>query len=88
MYHVTFTPIATEEYAEAVDWYASKSIPSAERFIKAVNKKLDLISVNPEGYKKRQCLSLKNNVMQNKKATHSKRLYPKLSIFDIFPFIV
>jgi len=51
MYQVTYRAIATEEYEEAIKWYYERSAGAAERFINAVNEKLDNISSNPRQYK-------------------------------------
>ena len=51
MYHVTYRPIATQEYEDAIKWYEERSIQAAERFVKAVDLKLDEISNNPKQYK-------------------------------------
>ena len=51
MYSVTYRPIATEEYLEAIKWYEQRSLPAAEKFIKAIDEKLDSISSNPKMYK-------------------------------------
>jgi len=51
MYEVTYKPIAAQEYAAAIAWYEERSLLAAERFIKAINEKLDSISSRPQQYK-------------------------------------
>ena len=52
MYTVVFKPIAADEYSEAIIWYKEQSNLAAERFIVAIEEKLDLIAQNPRQYKK------------------------------------
>lgn len=51
MFHIRYRVRATEEYEEAIKWYAERSGAVAERFINAVNEKLNSISTNPRQYK-------------------------------------
>jgi len=50
-YQVTFRPIASEEYSDAIKWYEQRSVLAAEKFVKAVDEKLDRISSRPRQYK-------------------------------------
>jgi len=51
LYQVTYRPIATQEYEDAIKWYEERSLLAAERFIKAVDERLDGISSHPKQYK-------------------------------------
>jgi len=51
MYQISYKDIATIEYEDAINWYALRSKVASEKFIKAVNEKLDSISRNPQRYK-------------------------------------
>jgi len=51
MYQITYRPIATQEYENAIKWYFERNQATAERFVKAVNEKLDNLSSNPLQYK-------------------------------------
>lgn len=52
MYLITFRPVAAGEYEEAIEWYNDRDPAVAERFIAAVNNKLDRIESNPFQYKR------------------------------------
>lgn len=43
-----FHPEASEEFREAVDWYAERSIFASERFLKAVKDAIEKIMQDPE----------------------------------------
>lgn len=48
MYEITYRTVAIEEYADATKWYAERSQFAAEKFVQAVEEKLDSISCNPK----------------------------------------
>jgi plasmid stabilization system protein ParE len=52
MFQIAYRPIAVEEYETAIAWYAERSKLAAERFVAAVNDKLDSVSRNPKQYKR------------------------------------
>jgi plasmid stabilization system protein ParE len=62
-YHHIYTPVALMEYKEAVSWYAARSGPAAENFVKAVRERIALICEKPmryrNGYKNFRETSLK-----------------------------
>ena len=51
MYSIVYRPVASQEYLDAIKWYEDRSLSAAERFIKAVDEKLDNISSSPTQYK-------------------------------------
>ncbi len=51
MFQITYRPVASEEYEEAINWYSERSKIAAEKFIKAIDEKLDSIGRNPKQYK-------------------------------------
>ena len=51
IFQVTFRPVAAQEYTDAINWYQQRSVLAAEKFIKAVDEKLDRISIRPRQYK-------------------------------------
>jgi plasmid stabilization system protein ParE len=51
MYQITYKDIASQEYEHAFRWYFEKSEATAERFVLAVNEKLNKICSNPWQYK-------------------------------------
>jgi len=51
MYLISYRAVAAQEYQDAINWYAERSKPAAEKFVKAIDEKLDSISRNPKQYK-------------------------------------
>jgi len=48
MFEVTFHPEASQEYEDAVWWYHERRPKAAERFRKAVQRRLDEIAQSPQ----------------------------------------
>jgi len=51
MYRHVFEPRAFREYDASVDWYAQRSINTAENFVKEINKTIDSICKDPYRYR-------------------------------------
>jgi plasmid stabilization system protein ParE len=50
-YRPIYTPIAFNEYKDAVEWYAARSNQAAECFVEAVKERLRLICEKPQHYR-------------------------------------
>jgi plasmid stabilization system protein ParE len=51
VYSITYRPVATKEYQDAISWYMERTNPAAEKLVIAINEKLDSICRNPKQYK-------------------------------------
>ena len=52
MYEVTYRERAAREYLNSITWYKERSLYTAENFIAAINKPLELLVANPTTFKK------------------------------------